>query len=97
MSPDVMPTPPLDLSIPKRTNPLFERQTSTSPLDLSTKPTQFNNRKMSVDDPYEPPEIITGPKTDWHYRSMKDLANKHLPCLAGNGPQRTPIRIKVSF
>jgi hypothetical protein len=77
MSPDVMPTPPLDLSIPKRTNPLFERQTSTSPLDLSTKPTQFNNRKMSVDDPYEPPEIITGPKTDcWKWPSTHTHKNQ---------------------
>jgi len=51
---------------------------------------------MSVDDTYEPPEVITQPKREWHYRSIKDLAKNHLPYVAGNGPQRTPIRVKVS-
>lgn len=50
---------------------------------------------MSIDDAFEPPEIITQPKREWHYRSIKDLAKQHLPYLAGSGPQRTPIRVRV--
>ena len=51
---------------------------------------------MSVDCSYDGPQILTGPKPEWHYRSTRDLAKEHIPFLSGDGPQRTPIRIKVS-
>ncbi|CAF3367793.1 unnamed protein product [Rotaria sp. Silwood2] len=44
---------------------------------------------------YEPVKIITQPKTQWHYRSIKDLAKNHIPLLSGDGPQRTPMRVTV--
>jgi hypothetical protein len=94
MSPNSSPSLPLDLS--KNSKQFRFQPLLSPPLDLSAKTTQFNYRQMSVDDVYEPPEIITQPKNEWHYRSIKDLAKKHLPYLAGNGPQRTPIRVKVS-
>jgi len=96
MSPTVSSTSPLDLS---KSGPYFSYpQTSyTSPLDLSMKPRRINDRQMSIENACEPPEIIIQPKSEWHYRSAKDLANNHLPLLAGNGPQRTPIRVKVNF
>jgi hypothetical protein len=93
MSPHVSPAIPLDLST-NRSNPFLPQ---TLPLDLSLKSTHVNQRSMAADNLLEAPRIITEPKTEWHYRSMKDLANKHLPCLAGNGPQRTPIRVSVSY
>jgi hypothetical protein len=93
MSPNFSPSLPLDLSVNSRQFPF--RGGSSSPTDLSIKPIQTNSRQMSVDDEYEPPLIITEPKRDWHYRSIKDLAKKHLPYLPGIGPQRTPIRVTV--
>jgi hypothetical protein len=46
---------------------------------------------------YEEPEILTQPKEEWHYRNMKDLGKRRLPLLAGDGPQRRPIRVKVKY
>jgi len=95
MSPNVSPALPLDLSMSNRINPFF--QTQTSALDLSIKSTTINPKTITLDNQYEAPIIVTEPKKEWHYRSMKDLSKKHLPCLAGDGPQRTPIRVSVSF
>jgi hypothetical protein len=44
---------------------------------------------------YDAPEILTQPKSEWHYRNMKDLGKNRIPLLAGDGPQRTLIRVKV--
>jgi hypothetical protein len=44
---------------------------------------------------YDAPEILTQPKKEWHYRNMKDLGKERIPLLAGDGPQRTLIRVKV--
>jgi hypothetical protein len=52
---------------------------------------------MSIDYLYEEPKIVTQPKSEWHYRSIKDLAKKHIPFVSGDGPQRTPVRVRVSF
>ncbi|CAF0963291.1 unnamed protein product [Adineta steineri] len=49
----------------------------------------------SSEQPCEAPSIRIQPNSDWHYRSIKDLASNHAPCLAGEGPQRTPIQVKV--
>ncbi len=96
------PTSPLDLSRTSTRFPFVHRSTSIedsspSPIDLSIKASYIDNRQMSIDYLYEKPMIMTQPKTQWHYRSIKDLAKKHIPFLSGNGPQRTPIRIKVKF
>jgi len=95
ISPNGTQTSPLDLSTNNRQ--FLFRQQSSSPLDLSTTAIENGYRQMSIDDAFEPPIIITEPKSEWHYRSIKDLAKQHLPYLAGNGPQRTPIRVKVSY
>ncbi|CAF2052107.1 unnamed protein product [Rotaria magnacalcarata] len=44
---------------------------------------------------YNAPPIKTQPKQDWHYRSMKDLGRTGFPIIAGVGPQRTLISVKV--
>ncbi|CAF3456282.1 unnamed protein product [Rotaria socialis] len=44
---------------------------------------------------YNAPPIEIQPKPDWHYRSMKDLGSPGFPIIAGDGPQRTPIRVQV--
>jgi hypothetical protein len=44
---------------------------------------------------YDAPEILIQPKSEWHYRNIKDLGKKRMPLLAGQGPQRTPIQVKV--
>ncbi len=93
-SPNVTQTSPLDLS--KNSTQFPFRQRSPSPLDLSTTAIRNYSRQMSIDNAFEPPVIQTQPKCEWHYRSIKDLAKNHLPYLAGNGPQRTPIRVQVS-
>jgi hypothetical protein len=46
---------------------------------------------------YDAPEILTQPKKEWHYRNMKDLGKNRIPLLAGDGPQRTLIRVKVKY
>lgn len=88
------PTSPLDLSVTSKQFPFRNGISSTSNVPVTT--TQMSSRQMSIDDAYESPEVITQPKEEWHYRSIKDLAKNHLPYLAGIGPQRTPIRVKVS-
>ena len=96
------PTSPLDLSTtgpyrPFLLSPISNDNLWSLPLDLSVKTNYMINRQMSVSNLYEEPEIITEPKSDWHYRSIKDLSKRHIPLLSGDGPQRTPIRVQVSF
>lgn len=90
---------PLDLSIHNR---YFENDSSSSlplplpehiPINIPVK-SEF---KMETDFLYDFPSILTQPKAEWHYRSIKDLAKHHIPLLSGDGPQRTPIRVQVSF
>lgn len=88
------PTSPLDLSINSKQYP-FRPGSPLSSINSSIIPESFR-RQMSLGDYYEPPVIVTQPKNEWHYRSIKDLAKNHLPYLAGNGPQRTPVRVAVS-
>jgi len=95
-------TSPLDLSRTSTRFPFFHRSTSTdnspsSPIDLSIKSSGIDTRQTSIGYLYEQPMITTQPKRKWHYRSIKDLAKKHIPFLSGVGSQRTPIRLKVSF
>lgn len=95
------PNSPLDLSKTSTRFPFVHRSTSndnssSSPINISEKTSYFKRKQMSIDDTYDPPEIITQPKEEWHYRSIKDLAKKHIPFISGDGPQRTPIRIKVN-
>lgn len=95
-------TPPLDLS---RSGPYFNRsEQATFVVDLTPSPTDAHarysfpgSRQMSVDCSYEAPTILTPPKRQWHYRSTRDLAKKHIPFVSGDGPQRTPIRVKVNI
>ncbi|CAF2890681.1 unnamed protein product [Rotaria sp. Silwood2] len=48
-----------------------------------------------LSDKCKAPKILNQPKNKWHYRNMKDLGKKQIPLLAGDGPQRTLIRVKV--
>lgn len=64
---------------------LHATQTSVS-LPTTTAVTQLK---------YDALEILTPPKKKWHYRNMKDLGKGGAPLLAGDGPQRTPIQVKV--
>ncbi len=94
-------TSPLDLSQNSIRFPYVHQATSTddlttSPTDLPVKNNHMDSRQMSIDCSFEEPTILTPPKSEWHYRSTRDLAKKHIPLLAGEGPQRTPIVIKVS-
>jgi hypothetical protein len=66
-------------------------------MDSSENVSHIDNTQISVNYLYDEPIIITHPKREWHYRSIKDLAKKHIPFISGDGPQRTPIRLKVSF
>lgn len=95
-------TSPLDLSKTSTRFPFVHRSTSNdnsppSPKNVSVKTNYFDNKPMSIDYLYEEPKIITQPKSEWHYRSIKDLAKKHIPFVSGDGPQRTPVRVRVSF
>ncbi len=96
------PTSPLDLSRTSTRFPFISPSmsiddTPPSPIDVSAKVNYVDKRQMSIDYSYQEPIILTQTKPEWHYRSMKDLAKKHIPFLSGVGPQRTPIRIKVNF
>lgn len=42
------------------------------------------------------PEISIQPKSEVHARNMKELGKQEIPFLPGEGPQRTPIQVKVS-
>jgi len=94
------PMEPLDLS---RTSTMFPFAHPSTPEEKPNPSTIFRlnrqnslmERQMSVDYTYSPPTIIIQPKSEWHYRNMRDLASKHIPLLSGNGPQRTPIRLSV--
>jgi hypothetical protein len=44
---------------------------------------------------YDAPEVLIQPKGQWHCRNMKDLGRHRIPLLAGEGPQRTLIQVKV--
>ncbi|CAF1190340.1 unnamed protein product [Adineta ricciae] len=92
-SPTLTPTSPLDLTMHSKRFPFTQR--STSPVDLSMKRPVVYERQAPIENEDNFPMIITQPKPEWHYRSVKDLAKQHLPFLAGNGPQRTPIRVSV--
>jgi len=97
------PTSPLDLSRTSTRFPFVHRSSSnddSSPspiIDLSVKDNYIDQRQISIYYLYKEPMIMIEPKADWHYRSIKDLAKKHIPFLSGDGPQRTPIRLKVCF
>ena len=92
MTPDQ--TSPLDLSIKR---PFFHSQRSSSPVEPRTRPSHTITDTIYLEGILDPPEVLTQPKPEWHYRSLKDLQKKHLPYLAGIGPQRTPIRVTVSL
>ena len=94
MSPDAVQTSPLDLSL--KDKPFLYPQRSSSPSDSRARATHNNSRSVLIQNIPERPRVITEPKKEWHYRSLKDLQKKHLPYLAGIGPQRTPIRVTVS-
>ena len=92
---------PLDLSRNSTTHAFFHPPTpdkcsSTSPMDVGRRNPFPYIRQRSRGFPLAPPEILIEPKTEWHYRNMKDLAIQHIPLLSGVGPQRTPIRVSVS-
>ena len=93
---------PLDLSRNSTTVPFVHPPTpdeKPNPANIFrvSRQNSLMERQMSVDYTYEPPRIVIQPKTEWHYRNMRDLASKHIPLLSGNGPQRTPIRVTVSL
>lgn len=91
MSSDPVQTSPLDLSLKR----FYYPQRSTSPSETRAK-NNSNHASNFLESIFDPPMVITQPKSEWHYRSLKDLQKKHLPYLAGIGPQRTPIRVTVS-
>lgn len=86
-------TSPLDLS---RTGKLFHYPVqSPIPCEFCHVPLPCYSRQISFEAQFKPPKVVTEPKREWHYRSIKDLAKNHLPYLSGIGPQRTPIRVTV--
>ncbi|CAF4226740.1 unnamed protein product, partial [Rotaria magnacalcarata] len=95
-----VPNSPLDLTInsiryPSAKRPISSQNLLPLPEIVRPKPSHIFAPPM-LENPLLPsPQIVTQPKAEWHYRSMKDLAKKHIPYLSGDGPQRTPIRIKV--
>lgn len=93
MATEPIQTSPLDLSIKR---PFFHPQRSSSPSERRARPTHTLTESMCLEDSFDSPKVFTQPKAEWHYRSLKDLQKKHLPYLAGIGPQRTPIRVTVS-
>jgi hypothetical protein len=95
MYPDGVQTSPLDLSVKKEG--FFHPQRPISPMNSCSMPAFAYERQMSIEYTFEPPRVLTEPKREWHYRSLKDLQKKHLPYLAGIGPQRTPIRVSVGY
>ncbi len=52
---------------------------------------------MMLQFPYPKPDVIIQPKEEWHRRYMKDVGTRVMPLLSGDGSQRTPIRVKVSY
>ncbi len=44
-----------------------------------------------------PPIVTTEPKDEWHSRTIKELKDHKNPLLSGEGPQRTPIRVAVTY
>ncbi|CAF3439891.1 unnamed protein product [Rotaria sp. Silwood1] len=62
---------------------------------MCAKHHHISDRQILANYTYEQPQIITEPKSDWHYRSLKDLLKNHIPLLSGEGPQRTPIRVQI--
>lgn len=88
-------TSPLDLS---RTGKLFHYPVqSPIPCEFCHVPLPCYSRQVSFEAQFKPPKVVTEPKREWHYRSIKDLAKNHLPYLSGIGPQRTPIRVTVCY
>ncbi|CAF3435200.1 unnamed protein product [Rotaria sp. Silwood1] len=62
---------------------------------MCAKHHHISDRQILANYTYKQPQIITEPKSDWHYRSLKDLLKNHIPLLSGEGPQRTPIRVQI--
>jgi len=90
---DCEQTSPLDLS---RTGKAFHYPVrSPSPCECCRIPLPSYSRQASIETNISPPLVVTQPKREWHYRSLKDLAKNHLPYLSGIGPQRTPVRVTV--
>ena len=89
---------PLDLSKTSKVYPFFHPHTSESEpyRDAMQRSQPMMKWQISTDSICEPPQIRTQPKEIWHYRNVKELGKKHHPLLAGEGPQRTPIRVTVS-
>lgn len=97
------PTSPLDLSMKKPLHSVDNKYYTSiksepsSPMDVSTTSTPSNTNQTSRDISLEKPIIQIQPKPQWHYRSMKDLVKQHIPLISGDGPQRTPVQVKVSI
>ena len=93
------PNSPLDFSRTSKTirfsHPKTPEKSTISPFFKPKTASFFNQEPYSFR--LEAPEILIQPKSEWHYRNIRDLANKHIPLLSGEGPQRTPIRIQVRF
>lgn len=91
------PTSPLDFSKNSKTivfsHPKTPEKSSVSPFFKSKTASLFYSQLPIF--LFQAPVILTQPKSEWHYRNIRDLANKHIPLLSGEGPQRTPIRIQI--
>ena len=68
-----------------------------NPVHLSsTNPTMERTPvAVSITPQLGAPKIAIQPKSKVHPRNMKELGKKEIPFLPGDGPQRTPIKIKV--
>lgn len=93
---------PLDLSRNSTTVPFVHPPTpdekpNPATLFRASRQNSMIERQMSVEYSYDAPSILIQPKSEWHYRNLRDLASKHIPLLSGHGPQRTPIRVTVSY
>ena len=77
-------------------NSINVQTVTPSQLSNTTQVPRSNPLTTTTQLQYDAPEIVIQPKEEWHYQNMKDLAKNRLPLLADDGPQRTPIRVKVN-
>jgi len=66
-------------------------------LSITTQVTPIVHAPTSPQFSYAQPEIIIQPKEEWHLRYMRDVGTREMSFLSGDGSQRTPIRVKVSY
>jgi hypothetical protein len=83
------------LSMPNIPNPSNVLPLSLNNLSSTTQVPSITSVSMGPPISYEQPEIVNELKKEYHLRYMRDVGTPQMPLLAGDGPQRTPIQVKV--